>query len=171
MQWTVEVGDILRMPADVLICSANVFLTLSGGVGGALLLEYGDAPQAELRRYLAERNLRHVERGDVIVTRPASVPWRAVLHAVAIDGLYASSAEFVCQTARRALELAAETGARRVALTALATGYGRLSMAEFGAGVALLRDVEFSPIAEVVIVVRRETDAATLRQALQAGVV
>lgn len=168
MRWSVQVGDILRIPADVLVCSANVYLTLSGGVGGALLLEYGDAPQAELRQYLADHNLRHVERGEVIVTRPAGVPYRAVLHAVAVDGLYASNADVVCQTARRALELAAETGAQRVALTALATGYGRLSMAEFGAGVARLRAVELPPVAEVVIAVRRDGDRATLEQALHA---
>ena len=79
----------------------------------------------------------------------------------------ASSADVVCQTARRALELAAETGAQRVALTALATGYGRLSMAEFGAGVARLRDGEFPPVAEVIIAVRRDGDRTTLEQALQ----
>jgi hypothetical protein len=34
VRWTVKCGDILDEPADVLICSANIFLNLSGGVGG-----------------------------------------------------------------------------------------------------------------------------------------
>jgi hypothetical protein len=43
MKWTVKSGNILDENADVLICSANVFLNLSGGVGGAILLRCGDA--------------------------------------------------------------------------------------------------------------------------------
>lgn len=45
MRWTLKSGDILDEPADVLVCSANVFQNLSGGVGGAILLRYGDAVQ------------------------------------------------------------------------------------------------------------------------------
>ena len=33
MRWTIKHGNILNEPADVLICSANPFLNLSGGVG------------------------------------------------------------------------------------------------------------------------------------------
>ena len=38
MLWRLCVGDILDVPADVLVCSANVYLNLSGGVGGAFAL-------------------------------------------------------------------------------------------------------------------------------------
>src|SRR5437763_11221519 len=55
MHWRIRHGDILDEPADVLICSANPFLTLSGGVGGALLLRYGPSLQSELNEYLAGR--------------------------------------------------------------------------------------------------------------------
>jgi O-acetyl-ADP-ribose deacetylase (regulator of RNase III) len=45
MKWHVHPGDILDIPADVLVSSANVYLTLSGGVGGAFLRRYGVAMQ------------------------------------------------------------------------------------------------------------------------------
>lgn len=45
MRWIVKQGDILAEPADVLVCSANVSLNLSGGVGGEILRRYGDGMQ------------------------------------------------------------------------------------------------------------------------------
>src|SRR6476659_2886089 len=91
MLWQLHHGDILDVPADVLVCSANVYLTLSGGVGGALLLRYGPEMQAVLSRHLADRVLRHVERGSVVEAPPCGSPYRAVIHAVAVDGFYESS--------------------------------------------------------------------------------
>ena len=54
MKWLVRGGDILDVSADVLICSANVYLNLSGGVGGAFLLRYGTSMQDALQDYLAK---------------------------------------------------------------------------------------------------------------------
>ena len=47
--------------------------------------------------------------------------------------------------------MAAEKGARKVALTALATGFGRLTFAEFAQGIRPLLAENFSPVNEVVI--------------------
>ena len=58
VKWSLKHGDLLDEPADVLVCSANVFLNLSGGVGGAFLLRYGGQMQEELHRYLAQRQIR-----------------------------------------------------------------------------------------------------------------
>ena len=41
MMWTLKRGDILAEQADALVCSANVLLNLSGGVGGEILLSRG----------------------------------------------------------------------------------------------------------------------------------
>src|SRR5262245_10667602 len=82
MRWQVHQGDLLDVPTDVLVCSANVYLALSGGVGGAFLLRYGPAMQEALQRYLSERGIRHVEQGDVVPMPPCGGPYRAVLHAV-----------------------------------------------------------------------------------------
>jgi len=44
-KWYVRHGDVLDVAADALVCPANVYLNLSGGVGGAFSLreEKGDA--------------------------------------------------------------------------------------------------------------------------------
>src|SRR6267154_4979749 len=91
MNWLLRQGDILQQPADVLICSANVFLNLSGGAGGEILLRYGDAMQRELHQHLSDLKLRHVNRGAVIQTSPCGTNFKAVLHAVAVNGFYESS--------------------------------------------------------------------------------
>lgn len=164
--WRVHPGDILDEPADVLICSANPYLTLSGGVGGALLLRYGPAMQRQLEAYLRQRNLRHVSPGTVVACSPCGTPYRAVLHAVAVDAFYDSSPEVVTRTVSAALTLAASYDARKVGLTALATGYGHLSIEEFGAGVRPLIERELPPIEEVVIVIREPDEVEVLREVL-----
>lgn len=58
MRWIVKHDDILDEPADVLVCSANPWLNLSGGVGGEILLRYGPQMQEELHRLLAGRGRR-----------------------------------------------------------------------------------------------------------------
>src|SRR4051794_41344277 len=136
MHWQIRHGDILDEPADVLICSANPFLTLSGGVGGALLLRYGSSLQSELNEYLAQRGRRFLDRGSVVVTEPPNTPYRAIIHAVAVNGFYESSPEVITGVTRAALGAAADLGARTIALTALATGYGRLTLGRFGQGLA-----------------------------------
>src|SRR5262245_33474265 len=98
MNWQLHHGDILNVPAEVLVCSANVYLTLSGGVGGAFRLRYGRAMQDALSAYVAERNIRHVEPGDVITMPSCGSPYRAVLHAVAVDGMYSTTSEVVAHT-------------------------------------------------------------------------
>jgi O-acetyl-ADP-ribose deacetylase (regulator of RNase III) len=157
MNWTFIHGDILDIPADVLVCSANVFLNLSGGVGGAILLRYGPAMQQDLHRQLAQRQRRFADRGEVIQTPPCGTPYRAVLHAVAVDGLYESSPQIIQSVVDKALTMAAGLGARRVALTALATGYGKLTLPQFA-----LMNGEYPPAHEVIICVRHEGDRAEL---------
>jgi O-acetyl-ADP-ribose deacetylase (regulator of RNase III) len=147
MRWTLTHGDILDVPADVLVCSANVWLNLSGGVGGAIPLRHGDAMQRELHRWLADHGRRHAEPGTVVATGPHGLPVAAVLHAVAVDGFYESSPERVRGCITTSLQMAGHLGAIRVALTALATGFGRMSLADFAAAVVPLRSASCPPIA------------------------
>ena len=163
MRWTVKSGDILDEPADVLVCSANVFLNLSGGVGGAILLRYGDAMQRELHESLARNGKRFAQRGDIVVTSPCGTPYTAIVHAVAVDGFYQSSPEAVRRLVEASLDRAAAMGARRVALTALATGFGRMSMRDFAGAIEPLAGREWPPIEEVVVCVRNSSDAEVLR--------
>jgi O-acetyl-ADP-ribose deacetylase len=166
MQWRIKHGDILDERADVLVCSANPYLTLSGGVGGAFLLRYGDAMQRELERYLAKSQRRFVDQGEVVPMPACSTPYKAVFHAVGVDAFYQSSAEVITQVVTKALEMAAELEASQVALSAIATGYGRLSLSEFANGIKPVMKREFPPIAEIVLCLQNQGSAETLEQLL-----
>lgn len=169
MQWTLTSGDIIEVPADVLVCSANVFLNLSGGVGGEILLRYGRGMQDEMHAFLARSGKAFVQQGEVVACGPQGMPVKAVLHAVAVDAFYQSSPEIVRAVVEKSLEMSAELGARRVALTALATGFGRLSMEKFAKGIAPLRAAQFPPVEEVVVCVKSDDDCERLRAAFFAG--
>lgn len=124
-------GDVLDEEVDVLVATANVKLDLSGGVNGGILSRGGAAIQAELRAHLARLGRTWVEPGTVVTTAPGPLRVHHIVHAVAVTGFYESSRELVSRTITAALREAASLGARTVALPALATGYGPLSVVEF----------------------------------------
>jgi O-acetyl-ADP-ribose deacetylase (regulator of RNase III) len=162
MHWSIHVGDILDVPVDVLVCSANVHLNLSGGVGGAFALRYGPAMQEALHGYLADNGLRFVHRGDVIEMPSCGSPYRTVLHAVAVDAAYDTSPEVVAAILSKSLCRSAALGARSVALAAVGTGYGRLSLPGFAEGLRDVMDREYLPVERVVIGLRSRHDAEEL---------
>lgn len=162
--WKVESGNILEMEAEVLVCSANPFLTLSGGVGGAFLLRYGPVMQERLRAHLDELGVRHVPPGTVVAMPPCGSPYKVVLHAVAVDGAYESSSELVTQVVETALVLAENAGARSIVLPAIATGYGRLNKHAFAEGLRPLLSRESA--VDVVICLKRDDDAKMIGRIL-----
>ena len=89
-----------------------------------------------------------------------------LLHAVSIDGSYASSVELVRQTIARALSEAAGLGASTVALPALATGYGPLMISEFAEALKGAIRGTFDPIEELRVVLWREDEAKTVSEVL-----
>jgi O-acetyl-ADP-ribose deacetylase len=151
MRWTLKTRNILDEPADVLVCSANPHLGLSGGVGADLLARYGTAMQGALHEIVRQRTPRYIPQGEIIPYSSEELPYRAVLHAVAIDGWYDSTPQVITEIVSKALRMAAQHLARRVALAALATGFGRLTLAGFAEGIRPLWGREFSPIEEVCI--------------------
>lgn len=161
--------DILDVPVDILICSGNVSLNLSGGVGGELLLRYGPSLQVELHQHLPKQAPRFARAGDVVVTYPAGTPYKAVLHAIAVDAFYDSNVALITGTVRSALTLASNEGARSVAITALATGFGRLSIAQFADGIRPVLFERFPPIEKVVVAIHDGSAFQELRNALPEG--
>jgi len=151
MVWTLKTGNIVDEPADVLVCSANPHLTMSGGVGADLMARHGPTMQAALERIVKQRTPHFIPQGEVVPYSDSALPYRAILHAVAIDGWYDSSPQIVERTVATALRMSAGYGARRVALAALATGFGHCSLAEFAEGVHPLFGQEFPPVEEVCI--------------------
>jgi len=150
MRWQLKQTNLLDEPADVLVCSANVSLNLSGGVGAELLGRYGDKMQKSLHAILLQRSPRAAKCGEVFAYSGEEMPYKAVLHAVAIDGWYKSSPQIITDITRKALKMAAEFEAKKVAFTVLATGFGNLSLAEFAQGVRPVLNDEFPPVEEVV---------------------
>src|SRR5262249_12786348 len=134
MNVSVLVGDVIKVPADVLISTANPWLQMTGGVNLAIILqEKGEFVHAELQQYLPASGHRIVPPGTVVRTGPGSLPVKHILHAVAIDPSYDSSVELVANTIITALVQARELGAKVVSLPALGTGFGPLTMDDFAA--------------------------------------
>lgn len=165
-KWSLKQKNILDEPADVLICSANVNLLLSGGVGADLLARYGNAMQGVLQTQILASNPHCAQQGEIFQYIGPEMPYRMVLHAVAINGWYESSPAVITDIIRRALKIAADIGAKKVALTALATGFGKLTFDEFAQGVRPLLNESISPINEVAICILLDFQALDLARHL-----
>lgn len=149
--WSLKECNIIDEPADVLICSANVSLNLSGGVGADLLGRYGTKMQNELHRIIAARTPHAARQGEIFAYSGNELPYKAVLHAVAVDGWYHSSPDVVCKIIEQSFRMAMNLNAKKVALTALATGFGDLTLRDFADAIRPLLDQDFFPIKEVCI--------------------
>jgi O-acetyl-ADP-ribose deacetylase (regulator of RNase III) len=167
MEVDVLVGDVLDVPADVLISTANPWLQMTGGVNLKIILRpQGEFVHEELQAHLRATGKRYVEPGTVVRTGPGSLPVRHILHAVSITPAYDSSVELVAATVARALTQARELGAGVVSIPALATGFGPLSMEEFAMGLAQAIERDWSPLERLNVVLLREEDADTVRRVL-----
>ncbi|QDV27576.1 macro domain-containing protein [Aureliella helgolandensis] len=118
MNVVLTIGDVLDASADVLICTANPWLNMSGGINGAIR-ERCDEIQAELRTHLDSIMQSAVPAGTVVRTSAGSLPFSHIIHAVAIDPFYDSSHQLVAATLTAAFELACSLGARSVSLPTL----------------------------------------------------
>jgi O-acetyl-ADP-ribose deacetylase len=170
MKVTVKQGDVLDEIVDVLICTANPTLGMSGGVNGALLQRGGSRVQAELKQYLVDRQIRSVERGAVVRTGPGPLGVKHILHAVGVNAFYESSVDVIAALLKTALSEASALGAKSVATPAVATGYGPLSMSEFAAALALALSGSYGEIEELRVVLRDSDDAALIRRVVDKAV-
>lgn len=127
----VSQGNILESAADVLISPANPWLNMSGGINGEILSRCGMDIQNELNAYLDECGLKAVPGATVVPTKSVGLPFKHIVHAVAIDPFEDSSEHLVGRTLVAAFQLADAFGANSVSLPALATGYGPLSHTQF----------------------------------------
>jgi O-acetyl-ADP-ribose deacetylase (regulator of RNase III) len=165
--WSLKQGNLIDEPADILICSANVSLNLSGGVGADLLGRYGTNMQQELHKILTSRSPHAARQGEVFAYSGTEQPYKAILHAVAVDGWYHSSPEMVRAIIEKSLQMATGMNARKIALTALATGYGSLDLKGFADAIRPLLDREFHPIEEVCLCLMEDYRLAELASHLE----
>lgn|SRR5262245_4895043 len=167
MNVEVLAGNILEVPADVLISTANPWLQMTGGVNlGIIVRPQGEHVHDELQDFLRAKGKRFVEPRTVVCTGPGSLPVKKILHAVAIDRSYDSSVELVADTIVAAMSQARELGARVVTLAALATGFGPLLMHDFATALKRALAREWAPLETLKVVVKHEEEAAEIRDAL-----
>jgi len=159
----ISIGDVLTTPADVLISTANPWLNMSGGVNAAIR-ERDPSIQDELRACLQKLDKSAVPAGTVVATSAGNLPFSHILHAVAIDPFYDSSVEIVAATMESAFTQARALSAHSVSMPTLATGYGHLSVEDFGR--ALVRVMAAPPIIQRLTVVVRSTENADILRRL-----
>lgn len=166
MKVIIKIGDVLSEPADVLISTANPWLNLSGGVNGAIREAVGPDLQSELHELLKQQGMCALPAGTVVRSNAYKLPFKHILHAVAIDPFYDSTKDIVEATLEKALLMALELQARVVSSPTLATGYGRMSIADFGSAIAPVLKKSCLENLTLNLVVRREDHAKELHEAL-----
>ena len=166
MKIIMKVGDVLSEPADLLISTANPWLNLSGGVNGAIREAVGPDLQTELHELLKQQGMSALPAGTVVRSNAYTLPFNHILHAVAIDPFYDSSTVLVKATFEKALDMALELQALTVSSPTLATGYGPMSISDFGSAVAPVLKKSSLENLTLSLVVRREDHAIELQEAL-----
>ncbi|MBI4676848.1 MAG: O-acetyl-ADP-ribose deacetylase [Elusimicrobia bacterium] len=156
-------GDITKVPVDVVVNAANSDLIGGGGVDGAVHRAGGPSIMLELNRI---RPVNGCPTGGAVVTGAGNLPAKFVVHAVGPIWRGGRSGEDLdlASAYKTSLELASARGAATVSFPSISTGaYGY--PAGLAAAVALSTVAEFlragtSPIREVVFVL---FDEGTLR--------
>ncbi len=113
-----HVGDVASAEADAIVCSANYQMTMRAGVGESIRLRGGDSIETEA--------VAHGEQplGSCVRTGAGTLAAKHVIHAVSAW----NEVSCVGRAMARALIMCDEFGCKTVAMPALGTGAGRVSM-------------------------------------------
>lgn len=119
-------GDVTTQQVDAIVNAANSSLLGGGGVDGAIHAAAGPALLAECRELRRTRLPDGLPVGDAVATGAGELPARWVVHTVG-PNLHAGQTDpaLLASCFTRALDVAAEVGARSLAVPAVSAGvYG-----------------------------------------------
>src|SRR5690554_4056722 len=119
-------GDITTQEVDAIVNAANSSLLGGGGVDGAIHRAAGPALLAECRELRRTRLPDGLPVGDAVATGAGNLPARWVIHTVG-PNRHAGQTDpaLLASCFTRSLDVAADLGARSVALPAVSAGvYG-----------------------------------------------
>lgn len=169
MRFQLFEGEINQVDAEAVCSSSNPHLELMAGTGGALREAGGLTIQAECQAHIeAERRRtgrRYLSPGSVRWTNAGTLPYRGLMHAVAIDSFHHCDAETVAACMQGVLKIGAEKCIRSLAFPIFGTGNGDMDFAEgLNEVLRVCRAWPESMPVELIIVVRRPEDAAIVRR-------
>ncbi len=116
-------GDITEMDVDAIVNAANTELWLGSGVAGAILTKGGKSIEDEAVKK------GPIELGDAVITKGGSLKAAHVIHAAAMHPGEHGTVRSITKATKSALIIASEKEMRSVAIPALGTGVGGVSMA------------------------------------------
>jgi len=121
---TVVVGDITRQQVDAIVNAANSSLLGGGGVDGAIHRVGGPTILEECRRLRRTAWPDGLPTGNAVATGAGRLPARFVFHTVGpvYGACGGEEPRLLAACYRAVLELAAEHGARSVAIPSISTG-------------------------------------------------
>jgi O-acetyl-ADP-ribose deacetylase (regulator of RNase III) len=119
---TVIKGDIIHQDTDAIVNAANTDLILGSGVAGAIREADDGTIQKECRR------IGSIPLGKAVVTTGGTtgIPW--IIHAAGMQLGGSATIKHVRMAIRSSLSRAREKELKSVALPAIGTGVGRLSL-------------------------------------------
>ncbi|MFE4533534.1 O-acetyl-ADP-ribose deacetylase [Streptomyces scopuliridis] len=126
---TLVLGDIADQHADALVNAANSWLLSGGGVDGAIHARAGRALTEACRELRASQYGRGLATGQSVATTAGRLHALWVIHTVGPRwDRHDNRSSLLASCYRTSLEVAAELGARTVALPAISTGTHRWPM-------------------------------------------
>jgi len=159
------VGDITRIPVDVIVNAANSALAGGGGVDGAIHRAGGPSIMQELD--VIRREIGHCPTGSAVATGAGVLPARWVFHAV--GPVYRGGARgetgLLASCYRTCLEMAEERKAGSISFPSISTGAYGYPIAEASeiALDAILNHLgrPETSLREIVLVLFRQEDYGT----------
>jgi putative ATPase len=162
-------GDLTALEVDAIVNAANEYLQHGGGVAAAIVRAGGPAIQEESDRWVA----RHgpLRPGVAAVTSAGAMPARFVVHVAGPRYRDGRDDEGLLRAAvRAALDAAAGTGCRTVALPAISAGifgYPLDRAARVIAAEAAARAAETDDLDEILLVGYDDAAVAAFTAALE----